>query len=86
MIALACQFRATADPFEFGATYWFFRYKPDGTFASFAKSLDTIELGQDGSTFTASGTIEDFDATDTSISLGCFTHAAKRLTAPPPED
>ncbi len=71
---------------NFDATYWFFRYKPDGTFASFAKSLDSIELGQDGSTFTASGTIQDFDATGASISIGCFTHAATRLTAPPKED
>ena len=70
----------------YDATYWFFRYKPDGTFASFAKSLDSIELDPDGSTFTASGTIQDFDATGTLISTGCFTHAAKRLTAPPKED
>ena len=70
----------------FGATYWFFRYKPDGTFASFAKSLDTLELSQDGSTFSASGTIQDFDANDSLISTGCFTHSAKRLTTPPPED
>ena len=68
----------------FGANYWFFRYKPDGTFASIAKALDMIELSQDGSQFSASGTIQDFDANNSPISIGCFTHSATRLTAPAP--
>ena len=33
----------------FGATYWFFRYTSTGTFASIAKSLDSITLSEDGS-------------------------------------
>ena len=68
----------------FAAEYWFFRYKADGTFASIAKSLDMIELSQDGSQFSASGTIQDFDANNSPISIGCFTHSATRLTAPAP--
>lgn len=67
----------------FGATYWFFRYTSTGTFASIAKSLDSIKLSDDGNTFTASGTIQDFDASNTLISTGCYTHAATRLTALP---
>jgi hypothetical protein len=63
------------------ATYWFFRYNPDGTFKSIADSLDKIELSGDGSHFTASGTITDYDGTGNPISLGCLTHAARRLTA-----
>jgi hypothetical protein len=63
----------------FAAEYWFFRYNADGTFASIAKALDMIELSQDGSQFTASGMIQDFDATNTLISTGCFTHSGKRL-------
>ena len=66
----------------FGATFWFFRYKPDGTFASIAKALDMVVLGQDGSQFTASGTIQDFDANNVLLTTGCFTHAARRLTPP----
>ena len=66
----------------FGDAFWFFRYKPDGTFASIAKGLDRIVLSQDGNQFTASGTVQDFDATNTLISTGCVTHSAARLTAP----
>jgi hypothetical protein len=63
----------------YDASYWFFRYKPDGTFASIAKAADMITLGQEAGQFTASGKIEDFDANGALISIGCFTHTAKRL-------
>lgn len=63
----------------YGASYWFFRYKPDGTFASIAEAADLITLSQDPGQFTASGKIEDFDANGVLISVGCFTHTAKRL-------
>jgi hypothetical protein len=66
----------------YDAAYWFFRYKPDGTFASIAKAIDKVVLDQDGDQFDASGTIQDFDANNVSISIGCFTHTAKRLSAP----
>lgn len=65
----------------FDAVYWFYRYTATGTFASLAKSTDKITLGEDGQ-FTASGLIQDFDATGALISTDCYTHTAKRLTAP----
>jgi hypothetical protein len=64
------------------ALYWFFRYNADGTFASTAQSIDEIKMSDDGKTFTASGTIQDFNANNQSISIGCFTHAATRLSGP----
>jgi hypothetical protein len=63
------------------ATYFFFRYNADGSFKSIAESLDKVELSGDGSHFTAAGTITDYDATGNPISVGCYTHAARRLTA-----
>jgi len=66
----------------YGARYWFFRYNPDGTFASIAQALDMITLSPDGHEFTAKGTIQDFNASNVSISIGCFVHSAKRLSAP----
>jgi len=63
------------------ASYYFFRYNADGTFKSIAEALDKVELSGDGSHFTATGTITDYDATGNQISVGCFTHAARRLTA-----
>ena len=62
----------------YDATYLFFRYKPDGTFASLAKVSDGITLTSEDK-FTSAGTVEDFDATGTLISTGCFVHSADRL-------
>ena len=76
--------RAGANAFD--ATYWFFRYKTDGTFASFAKASDAILLSHDGTELSSSGTIQDFDASGNPTTTGCFTHAAKRLASPPRED
>lgn len=64
----------------YAALYWFYRYNPDGTFASLAKATDKIVLGKDGH-FTASGVIQDYDASGQLISVGCFTHAAIRLAS-----
>jgi hypothetical protein len=66
----------------YGASYWFFRYKPDGTFASIARATDAVVLNRNGNEFNASGTIEDFDANNLLLSTGCFTHSAKRLSGP----
>jgi hypothetical protein len=65
----------------FNETYWFFRYNPDGTFKSLAAAANKVELSSDGKTFTASGTITDYDATGNEISVGCVTHAAQRRTS-----
>jgi hypothetical protein len=70
------------DANSYTTMYWFFRYNPDGTFKSFAEALNKIELSGDGSHFTASGTIQDYDATGNPLSLGCVSHAATRLAAP----
>jgi len=63
----------------YGAAYFFFRYNPDGTFASFAKAANTITLSPDGNQFTVTATIQDYDVNDILISTGCVTQTAKRL-------
>lgn len=60
------------------STFRFFRYNPDGTFASTAKVTRTIELSDDASQFTSTGTVEDFDADGVLISTACATEAATR--------
>jgi len=60
------------------ATYWFFRYKADGTFASFAQATDNINLVSDGH-LTSTGVIKDFDASGNLTSTGCFIHTAYKL-------
>jgi hypothetical protein len=56
----------------------FFRYNPDGTFASTARVIRTIELGHDGTTFRSAGTVEDFNAQNVSVSVACSTETAER--------
>lgn len=65
----------------YNSTYWFFRYTPTGAFSSFAYALNSETLADDGNHFTASGTIQDFDATGNLISTGCVVHSATRLAA-----
>lgn len=62
------------------AAYWFYRYNPDGTFASRASITDKITLGQAGE-FTSAGVVKDYNASGSLLTTGCFTHAATRLTA-----
>ena len=62
------------------ASYWFYRYNPDGTFASRATVTDKIVLGASGH-FTSSGVVTDYDANGNLLTTGCFTHTATRLTA-----
>ena len=62
----------------FNSTLTFFRYNPDGAFASRAKVTRTIELSEDGSEFTSTGTVEDFDANNVLISKACPTETATR--------
>lgn len=66
---------------NYSTTYWFFRYTPTGGFASFAYALNREKLDDDGNHFTASGTIQDFDANNNLISVGCVVHSATRLAA-----
>ena len=66
---------------NYSSTYWFFRYTPTGAFASFASALNNETLADDGNHFTASGTIQDFDAAGNLISVGCVVHSGTRLAA-----
>ena len=63
----------------YGANYFFFRYNADGSFASFAKAVNTITLSPDGSQFSVTATIQDYDANNNLLSTGCVTQTAKRL-------
>ncbi|HEX7894493.1 MAG TPA: hypothetical protein VF447_09905 [Terriglobales bacterium] len=64
---------------NYSATYWFYRYTSTGAFASFAYAINKEKLDDDGNHFTASGTIQDFDANGNLISIGCVVHSATRL-------
>jgi hypothetical protein len=64
---------------NYGANYFFFRYNPDGSFASIAKAANTITVGADGNQFSVTATIQDYDANNNLISTGCVTQTAKRL-------
>lgn len=66
---------------NYSSTYWFFRYTPTGGFSSFAYALNSEKLSDDGNHFTASGTIQDFDANGNLISTGCVLHVGTRLAA-----
>jgi hypothetical protein len=63
----------------YGASNFFFRYNPDGSFASFAKGASAITLSPDNSQFSATGTAKDYDANNNLLSTGCVTQTAKRL-------
>jgi hypothetical protein len=56
----------------------FFRYNPDGTFASLARVNRTIELNEQGTRFTSTGTVEDFNAQSVRVAIGCSTEIAAR--------
>lgn len=60
------------------AIFRFFRYNPDGTFASIAKVTRTIDLNHNNTQFTSTGTVEDFDANNVLISNTCSTETATR--------
>lgn len=62
----------------YASTFTFFRYNPDGTFASRAKVTRTIELSEEGNEFTTTGTVEDFDANNVLIAKSCPTETAMR--------
>ena len=60
----------------YGASYFFFRYNPDGSFLSFAKAANAITLSADNSQFTVSATIKDYDANNNLLSTGCVSQTA----------
>ena len=62
------------------AFYWFYRYNPDGTFASRASVTDKIVQSSEDQ-FTSSGEVLDYDANGNLLTTGCFTHSATRLAS-----
>lgn len=56
----------------------FFRFNQDGTFASTSRVNRTIELSADGTQFTSTGTVEDFNAQNVRVSVACATEIAAR--------
>jgi len=64
---------------NYEARYFFFRYNPDGSFASFAKAANTITVNNDGNQFSVKATIQDYDANNNLLSTGCVTQTANRL-------
>jgi hypothetical protein len=56
----------------------FFRYNPDGSFATTARVIRRIELNADGTQFVTTGTVEDFDSQNVRVSVGCSTETAVR--------
>lgn len=63
----------------YGANYFFFRYNADGSFASLAKAINTVTLNADGTQFSVTATIQDYDANNNLLSTGCVTQTAKKL-------
>ena len=63
----------------YGARFFFFRYNPDGSFASMAKAANTYTLSPDGSQLSVTGTVLDYDANNNLLSTGCVTQTAKKL-------
>jgi hypothetical protein len=63
----------------YGASYFFFRYNPDGSFASFAKAANAITMSQNIGQFSVTATIKDYDANNNLLSTGCVTQTANRL-------
>jgi hypothetical protein len=63
----------------YGASYFFFRYNPDGSFASLARAANKITMSADASQFIVTATILDYDANNNLLSTGCVTQTAKRL-------
>jgi hypothetical protein len=60
-------------------SFYFYRYTSAGTFASLAHGVNTITLSADGSHYTSTGNVYDFDANGNLLSTGCVVHTAYRL-------
>jgi hypothetical protein len=64
---------------NYSANYFFFRYNPDGSFASIAKAANTITVSPDSNEFSVTAMIQDYDANNNLLSTGCVTQTAKKL-------
>jgi hypothetical protein len=64
---------------NFTATFIFFRFNPDGTYAGTQKVTRHFEVGGNGDEFTATASVEILDANDNLIASGCATETARRF-------
>lgn len=64
---------------DYTATFIFFRFNPDGTYAGSQKVTRNIEVGEDGNEFTATASVEILDVNDNVIATGCATETARRF-------
>ncbi len=64
---------------RYTATFRFFRFNPDGTFAGVQKVTRAIELNADSNQYTGAVIFESFDANDQLIQTGCGTETSTRL-------
>lgn len=60
------------------SVFEFFRFNPDGSFASTARVSRTIDVAGGGAQFTSLGTVEDFDGHGVRVSVGCAAEVASR--------
>lgn len=63
----------------FNATFQFFTFNPDGSFAGTVKIESQIHLSDHGNSFTATSTFEGYDPDGNLIFSGCGTEVATRL-------
>jgi len=70
---------AAGDGQTYNDSFYFYRYTSTGTFLSLAHGTDTITLSSDGTQYTSTGNVHDYDANGNLLSVGCVTHTASRL-------
>ncbi len=64
---------------RYAATFMFFRFNPDGSFAGTTMATQDIQLSRDGEELNATVTLEVRDANDNFIFTGCATETGTRL-------
>jgi hypothetical protein len=63
---------------NYKATFQFFRFNPDGSFAGTQKVTRAIRLSADANQFTSNISFQVFDANDRLLQSGCGTETATR--------
>ena len=64
---------------EYSFSFMFYRFNPDGTLAGSQKVRQTLQLGESGSDFTTTGTLEVFDPDGNVLATGCATSTGVRF-------
>ena len=67
------------DENRFSNAFKFFHFKADGNYDGWQKTSQQIDLSADGKQFTATASIEIYDANDQLAKTGCATAAAVRF-------